>query len=94
MSLSITCHALAPAGAYGVNVSMACARQNRARAIAGVAEAPDGDKTPAAATIAAATWPDFSDVNLGPDSTDDNLGPDSTDGNLGPHSTDGNLGSD
>ena len=48
-------------------------------------------KASAAATIAAATWPDFSDGNLGPDSKDDNLGPDSTDGNLGPDSTDGNL---
>ena len=34
--------------------------------------APAGAKAPAAATIAAAaTWPDFSDGNLGPDSTDD-----------------------
>ena len=37
-------------------------------------EAPAGAKAPAAA----ATWPDFSDGNLGPDSKDDNLGPDST----------------
>ena len=42
-----------------------------------------GAKAPAAATVAAATWPDFSDGSLGPDSTDDNIGPDSTDGNLG-----------
>ena len=71
--------ALAPAGAYGVNAGMARAPLCRARAIAGFAKAP------AAATIAAAaTWPEFSDGNLGPDSTDDNLGPDSTDGNLGP----------
>ena len=68
--------ALAPAGAYGVNVSMARARLRRARAILGVAKAPAGAKAPAAATIAAAaTWPDFSDGNLGPDSKDDNLGP-------------------
>ena len=68
-----------------MNVGMACTRQSRAHAIAGVAKAPAGAKAPAAATIAAAaaTWPDFSDGNLGPDSTDDNLGPDSTDGNLG-----------
>ena len=47
--------------------------------------APAGAKAPAAATIAAvATWPDFSDGNLGPDSTDDNLRPDFLDGNLGP----------
>ena len=38
------------------------------------AGAPAGAKAPAAA----ATWPDFSDGNLGPDSKDDNLGPDST----------------
>ena len=39
------------------------------------AGAPAGAKAPAAATIAAAaTWPDFSDGNLGPDSKDDNLG--------------------
>ena len=37
------------------------------------AGAPAGAKAPAAAT-----WPDFSDGNLGPDSKDDNLGPDST----------------
>ena len=44
------------------------------------AGAPAGAKAPAAATIAAAaTWPDFSDGNLGPDSKDDYLGPDSTD---------------
>ena len=44
---------------------------------------PAGAKAPAPATIAtAATWPDFSDGNLGPESTDDNLGPDSTDGSL------------
>ena len=67
--------ALAPAGAYGVNVSMARARQLRARAVLGVAKAPAGAKAPAAATTAAAaTWPDFSDGNLGPDSTDDNPG--------------------
>ena len=55
--------ALAPAGAYGVNAGMARARQSRARAIAGVANAPAGANAPAAATIAAAaaTWPDFSD---------------------------------
>ena len=59
-------------------------------------EAPAGAKAPAAAATiaAAATWPDFSDGNLGPDSKDDNLGPASTDGNLGPDSTDGNLGPD
>ena len=80
--------ALAPAGAYGVNAGMARARQCRARAIAGVANAPAGAKAPAAATIAtAATWPDFSDGNLGLDSTDDNPGPDSTDDNLGTVST-------
>ena len=51
-----------------MNVSMARARQSRARAILGVANAPAGAKAPAAATIAAAaTWPDFSDGNLGPD---------------------------
>ena len=55
--------------------------------IAGVTNAPAGAKAPAATAIAAATWPDFSDGNLGPDSTDDNLGPDSTDGNLGPDFT-------
>ena len=71
-----------------MNVSMARARQSRARAVLGVAKAPAGAKAPAAATTAAAaTWPDFSDGNLGPDSTDDNLGPDSTDGNLGPDFT-------
>ena len=72
-----------------MDTGMARVRQSRARAIlvAGVAKAPAGAKAPAAATIAAATWPDFSDGNLGPDSTDDNLGPDSTDGNLGPDFT-------
>ena len=85
--------ALAQAGAYGVNAGMARARQSRAWAIAGVANAPACAKTPAAAaTMAAATWPNFSDGNLGPDLTDDNLGPDSTDGDLGPDSTDGNVG--
>ena len=69
-----------------MNAGMARSRQSRPRAIAGVANAPAGAKAPAAATLAAAaTWPDFSDGNLGPDSTDDNLGPDSTDGNLAPH---------
>ena len=65
--------ALTPAGAYGVNAGMARTRQSRAHAIAGVATAPAGAKAPAAATsaAAAATWPDFSDGNLGPDSTDD-----------------------
>ena len=59
--------------------------KRQARAIAGVANAPAGAKAPAAATLAAtATWPDFSDGNLGPDSTDDNLGPDSTDDKLWP----------
>ena len=69
--------ALAPAGAYGVNAGMARARQSRARAILGVAKAPAGAKAPAAATIAAAaaTWPDFSDGNLGPDSTEGPGGP-------------------
>ena len=63
-----------------MNAGMARVPQSRARAIAGVAKAPAGPKAPAAATIAAAaaTWPDFSDGNLGPDSTDDNLEPDST----------------
>ena len=88
--------ALAPAGAYGVIAGMALARQSCAHAsIACVAKGPAGAKAPAAATIAAAaaaTWPDFSDGNLGPDSTDDNLGPDSTDGNLGPDFSGGNLG--
>ena len=43
-------------------------------------KAPAGAKAAAAATIAAAaTWPSFSDGNLGPDSKDDNLGPDSSD---------------
>ena len=46
-------------------------------------KAPAGAKAPAAAATiaadaniaAAATWPDFSDGNLGPDSKDDNPGP-------------------
>ena len=71
--------ALAPAGALATP-AIARARLCRARAIpAFTPYAPAGAKAPAAATIAAAaTWPDFSDGNLGPDATDDNLGPDST----------------
>ena len=67
-----------------MNAGIARARLRRARAILGVAKAPAGAKAPAAATIAAAaTWPDFSDGNLGPDSKDDNLGPHGAQG--GPH---------
>ena len=73
--------ALAPAGALATP-SIARARLCRARAILTFTPyAPAGAKAPAAATTAAAaTWPDFSDGNLGPDSKDDNLGPDSTGG--------------
>ena len=82
--------------------AIARARLCRARAIpAFTPYAPAGAKASAAATIAvaatsaaAATWPDFSDGNLGPDSPEDNLGPDSTDGNVGPDFPDGNHGSD
>ena len=82
--------ALAPAGAYGVNVSMARAWQSRAHAILGVAKASAGAKAPAATIAATATWPDFSDGNLGPDSKDDSLGPDST----GPDLSDFSIHSD
>ena len=75
--------ALAPAGALATP-AIACARLCRTRAIpAFMPYATAGAKAPAAATIAAAaTWPDFSDGNLGPDSTDGNLGPDSANANL------------
>ena len=74
--------ALATGGVYGVNAGMA-RTQSIVRAIAGVANAPAGGKARVADTLAAATWPDFSDGNFGPDLTDDSLWPDSTDGNLG-----------
>ena len=69
--------ALAPAGALATP-AIARARLCCARAVLTFTPyAPAGAKAPAAATIAAAaTWPDFSDGNLGPDSTDGNLGPD------------------
>ena len=62
-----------------MNVSMAGARQSRARAAiasaGAIAPAGGAATIAAAATTAAATKPDFSDGNLGPDSTDGNLGP-------------------
>ena len=58
---------------------MARARLRRARAIPGAAAfAPAGAIAAAATSADAATWPDFSDGNLGTDSKDDNLGPDPT----------------
>ena len=64
--------ALAPAGALATP-AIARARLCRACAIPAFTPYPPAvAKAPAAATIAAAaTWPDFSDGNLGPDSTDD-----------------------